>query len=1058
MAQTFTSPSGATYVWDKPTPPTQEDIDAIVAHDADVNGARKAAPSPEMRVGGAGGSWEDSNAPMGAGAFRNGVNTSMEFGGDVGPYPGPQNLAEAKTIADAGQKATAAFARIAPVAAAAPFTGGMSMLPYVATMGTAGLVGEFAGSGVEGKLPTPGESARAFITAGSPVPKIVAGGNAAINAFRGAAATALTVGAGTYAKEAVDQSTLAPFDSFKDAFKDATVPAIISAATMGIAGKLGSMAKLQAEADAGKAAMADLGATNPTLGDVLPKKYGALQASVAQTTPEIANKIAAARSPIAKSFYAQIGDVPMNEDIATQLTPIIQKMDKADMAYTVASDRLAKASAALEKADSNAMLTPAQRAKIHTEAASEQMAALSAQAEAQIQQQILADTVGTQTGHAEGLKNVVRTLFGVRSEGAAALLKQTGIDPNAAVFSKNTLIEAAKQGLGADADTIAGRSIISTLNGIGNKTGKDAAAARAAAFNAKMRDAADRGVTLTPEEGRAIFTAPKGQLYDPKRGFVEAAPTPADIPKDTSYLSLEEFRNLRNSISDGFVAALGGNNTSNAERLASKAYAAMGESQVGQVAQVYGPDAAEGYQRFQKFWRDTSQLRDSDFGRALLRGEIADDSVAKMADNLAAGKVDEIKNFKNFVDLLRPQNEAVAKNAMAAMGSAVRNSMVQKASDAAGNVDYRALGQLVQKTVSKTDFPFPLETFRLGNKETIAGWNKALQEFKPSDLTKENIRSVMESPQIQAALAVGGKDIGPRIKTMMAEKAFGKRVTDAAAMKEAGMTAQARDALAEAASFAKQAGIDVNTAQAAMLAAENNPLTSVFRGKGGYSLTNEADNMGSANSITGLVDGMKRSEGKQFINALRGQQPNLADMVERRLLANEFASFSNSETRVPGEIRGIDQQKVRQYFEPQPNNLDSRVGKLTAILGPEKMAAFKKFATGIANLNDAQRQALIDAKVTHSGVEAAGATRMLSTGSTQSGRSLMNVIKLAADSYNRKRFNLLSAMILDDGVMNAMSRNSGNVGEALSSIPAQKAYLLMFDRRLADELGDKKKP
>ena len=50
---------------------------------------------------------------------------------------------------------------------------------------------------------------------------------------------------------------------------------------------------------------------------MLPKKYGELQAKVAQTTPEIANKIAAARSPIAKSFYAQIGDIPMNEDIAT---------------------------------------------------------------------------------------------------------------------------------------------------------------------------------------------------------------------------------------------------------------------------------------------------------------------------------------------------------------------------------------------------------------------------------------------------------------------------------------------------------------------------------------------------------------------------------------------------------------------------------------------------------------------------------------------------------------------------------------------------------------------
>lgn len=1062
MPQTFTSPSGATYVWDKEQPPTQADIDAIIAHDAEVNG--KSAPSsppadPTTRTGGASGTWEDAPARP---ALDNSLLTALaggaggdmmstEFGGDVGAVPGPRTMEEAAAQAQASRGAMGTAARLAPLAVA-PFTGGMSLLPYMATMGTAGALGNIAGNAIEGKPQTAGDAAESFVLASTPIPKIIPGGNVFLNAVRGGGTAMGTVAAGNYAKKAIDERSIAPFSDYKEAFKGAMLPAIIGAATMGLSGKLGNAAAIQEEADAGKAAMAELGITNPVLGDVLPKKYGALQQKVATTTPEIAAKIAQARSPLAKAFYGQIGDVPMNETIATELSPIMAKMDQADAAYAAATAKLAKVTDTLEKAKADAQLMPAQMAQIHKGAVIEQMAALSEQAKAQIQQQVLADTVMTQTGKAEGLRNVVKTLFGVRSEGASVLMKETGIDPNAAIFRRDLLVNAAKEALGGDANTIAGKSIINTLENWGNKTGRDAVVAQAEAVKSKLRAAAASGRVLTPEESRAIFGKSKAQSFDASGRPIPDAASGADI----AYLSLDDFKNLRNGISDGFASKVDTNGMTNAERLASKVYAAMGNSHVSQIEQTYGPESAQAYLRFQKFWRNTSQLRDSDFGRALLRGEISDAAIGGMAGLLAKGNVDEIKNFRQFVDIIRPQNRIVADNAMAAMGSAVRNSMLQQATDA-GTVNYRKLGDIVKSAVSKPDFPFPIDQFRLGNRETIDGWTKALQDFKASDLTPENIRTVMESPQIQAALSVGGKDIGPRITTLLAEKAFYKRVLDAEALKSAGLLAPAKQALAEASVHARQAGVESDAALAAMRDAENNPLTSVFRGKSGYSLTNEADNMGASNSITGLVDGMKRAEGRQFITALRDQKPDLADMVERRLLANEFASFAKQETRVPGEIIGIDPQKIRAYFEPAANNADSRLGKLTAILGEEKMAAFKKFAQGIAKMNEDQRAAIVAAKISHPGIEAAGLGRMVATGSTQSGRSLMNVIKLAGDAYDRKKYNLLSAMVLDNGFLNAMSRAQGKIGDALASIPAQKAFLLLNDKRMAGELDPPKK-
>lgn len=1069
MAQTFTSPSGATYVWDKEQPPTQADIDAIIAHDAEVNGKNAAPPpaplppaDPTMRTGGASGSWEDAptrpaldNSLLTALAGGAGGDImSTEFGGDVGAVPGPRTIEEAAAQAQASLGAMGTAARLAPLAVA-PFTGGMSMLPYMATMGTAGALGNIAGNAIEGKPQTAGDAAESFVLAGIPIPKIIPGGNVFLNAVRGSGTAMGTVVAGNYAKKAIDERSIAPFSDYKEAFKGAMLPAIIGAATMGLSGKLGNAAAIQEEADAGKSAMAELGVTNPVLGDVLPKKYGALQQKVATTTPEIAAKIAQARSPIAKAFYGQIGDVPMNETIASELSPIMAKMDQADAAYAAATAKLAKVTDTLEKAKADMQLTPDQLAKIHKGAVNEQMAALTEQARAQIQQQVLADTVMTQTGKAEALRDTVKTLFGVRSEGAAVLMKETGIDPNAAIFPRAALVDAAKSALGADANTIAGKSILNTLANWGNKTSKDAMVARGEAIKSKLREAAASGRVLSPEESRALFGQPKGQLFGTSGKVPEAGAAPVG---DQGYLSLDDFKNLRNGISDGFSSKVDTNGMTNAERLASKVYAAMGNSHVGQIEQTYGPESAQAYLRFQKFWRDTSKLRDSDFGRALLRGEISDSAVSGMADKLASGNVDEIKNFTQFVDILRPQNRVVADQAMATMGDAVRNSMLQRASDEAGNVDYRLLGNLLKKTISKPDFPFPVEQFRLGSRETIDGWSKALQQFKASDLTPQAISSVMESPQIQAALAVGGKDVGTRMGTLLAEKAFYKRVLDAEALKSAGLLAPAKQALAEASVHARKAGVESDAALAAMRDAESNPLTSVFRGKSGYSLTNEADNMGASNSITGLVDGMKRAEGRQFITALRDQKPDLAAMVERRLLANEFASFAKQETRVPGEIIGIDPQKIRAYFEPAANNADSRLGKLTAILGEEKMAAFKKFAQGIAKMNEDQRAAIVAAKISHPGIEAAGLGRMVATGSTQSGRSLMNVIKLAGDAYDRKKYNLLSAMVLDNGFLNAMSRAQGKVGDALASIPAQKAFLLLNDKRVAGEMDPPNKP
>ena len=939
-------------------------------------------------------------------------------------------------------------------------------LPVAMAAGVRALAGGgayLANRAIEQETPKLSGLAKDMIMAGMPVPNAKAaeflsrGG--AGNAAMGAASATGTVAAANYAEQALNQDTVAPnWDEYKTSLKDAIVPAIIGSAALSVGGKLQSMQKIQAEADAGRAAAMELGMADPMLGDVLPKRYGAMQQKVVSIDPTMRAKQDAARAPMAKAIFATATDAPQNEQIAAQLQPILGKVDELDAAYKMAAQRMEEAQAMVTKAKAATNLDPKTRADVIAGAQAETMRAISDQAKASIALTVGADTIGTQTGHAEAVQDITKKLFGARSQAAGEMLAATGIPDNAAIIGQDALYNAAKAALGSDAELVAGKSILETIKNWGSKTVADATATKQLSLEQMARKAALEGRELTQAEVAASF-APKGAVF--KNGQMVSPTQPAQSASaaaapEEKFLTLDDFRRLRDAISDGFQGKIDANNMNNAERLAAKTYHAMSDTHVEEIGRLF-PDAVEPYQKFRQFWRDTSKLRDSDFGRALLRGEVADSTVAGMADKLASGNVDEIKNFKAFVDQIKPMNPDVANAAMATMGSAVRNSFLEKATDAYG-VDYRKLGELVGRYAAKKDSPFPVELFRMGDAPTIKGWTKALQEFKPHDLTPAAIQSVMESPQIQQVLNVGGKDATAQVAKAMATVAFTKRVNDAVALREAGLMQKAREAFVEANGLAKRAGVDAQAAQVAMQAAEQNPLTGVFKGKGGYRLSNEAEKIDGAGTVTDLVANMRRSEARSFMDALRDQKPDLAEMVERRLVANALQGMIRTERNVPGQIVNLDTPKVRSFFESLPGaDTDTRFSQLSAAIGPEKAERLRKFAMGVAKMDDASREAMISAKMTPEVVNAAEFVRTGQSGSIQSGRSLGSLMRKGINMIRTKRFNLASAALLDDGYLNALNRNGDDIAAGLAELPPQRAYLLLQDARIMNEIGRDKK-
>ena len=1052
MAQTFTSPSGKTYTWDKDTPPTQADLDAMVAHDAQVSGTMQPAAAPR------------AEAPQQP--FMQRLGTAMADMGGMGAaetgVPAQRLQAEADTfnpaLAQGLRKGAATGAMLAPMAV----TGvGLPMALGIGARAIAGGGGYLASKGIEGETPKLSELAQNMILAGAPVPKpgaadFLSRGTVG-NMAKGAGSAAATVAGANYIEQAIDQGTAdIKWDQYKTSLKDAVMPAIISASALSLGGKLQSMQQVQAEADLGRAAAAELGMANPMLGDILPKRYGAQQQKIVSIDQSMRAKQDAARAPMAKAIFATATHAPQDEQLKAQLEPIIRVADESNAAYVAAQERMGQAQEVMAKAKAATNLDPKTRADIITGAIADTHKNISDQAKIGIALMVGADSIGTQTDYAEAVGDVTKKLFGARGQAAGELLAATGIPDNAAIIGQDALYNAAKAALGSDAELTAGKSILETIKNWGSKTAQDAVATKQLSLEQMARKAELAGTELTPAQFNAAFPGGiktvGGKLVANQSNAPAVQSASITTAPEEKFLTLDDFRRLRDAISDGFQGKIDTNNMNNAERLAAKTYHAMSDAHVSEIGRMF-PDAVEPYQKFRKFWAETSQLRDSDFGRALLRGEVSDSTVAGMADKLASGNVDEIKNFRKFVSLIEPMNKDVADLAMTTMGSAVRNSFLEKATDAYG-VDYRKLGELVGRYSAKKNSPFPVELFRMGDAPTIKGWTKALQEFKPHDLTPEAIRGVMESPQIQQVLNVGGKDAPAQVAKAMATVAFTKRVNDAVALREAGLVQKAREAFVEANSLAKRAGVDAQAAQLAMQAAEQNPLTGVFKGKGGYQLTNEAEKIDGAGTVTDLVANMRRSEARSFMNALRDKKPDLADMVERRLTANALQSMTRAEKNVPGQIMNIDTQNVRNFFEGPPGmDTDTKFSQLKAAIGDDKAERLRKFASGVAKMDDASRTSMIKAGLPNEAVQAAEFVRTGQSGSIQSGRSLGSLIRQGANMVRTKQFNLASSFLLDDGMQNAFSRNAGSYADALSELPPQRAWALLQDARIMNELG-----
>jgi hypothetical protein len=906
-------------------------------------------------------------------------------------------------------EAAAGYLRGAPVAAMMAFP--PTSLIGMAGMGLIGGAAEIGARGIEGKAMSDGksvgEAAKVFLQMALPPGRIGAAGSMLASAGQaakmGGVAYGTTVGADVVGKVIAEQD-FPTWKSMADSMKGAKSAGILGGAMGMFGSRLSGLAKSSEEAvkaaEGRRALYEAIGAENPTLAQLMPS-MSAVEARVVSAGGKLGKKISEQQlqvgSDITKAFLELKGDTPDNSRIASAINPLIPQVDEAEKAYVAASQKAFQARERLAAAEANIALDPATKQAIHAQATAEQLTAVNEKAVALFKANAAVGDIASNTDRARELSKVVGDLFKARSEAYRAIFRESGINDTAPLFDRYAMSVAAEAAMGSGAKSVAGKSILSAIRGSDDEM-------------AAMAEAIAAG-------------------------------------KEPPRMSLVQFRDLREDISNRFAGAQEGY-ADNAERLAGVAYKAAGDVAASDIATQLGSDALAAYNRARGYWAETSKLRDSRFGRDLLRTDVADNAVEQLANGVASGNLDQIRNFKEFVDAVGSQSPGVGEVAMQTLAMATKNALVRKYTRG-GEVQYDKVLDALGNASTLKALPFPIESFGFGSRETIQQWRSALQTFKPEDVKPGVVESVLQNPMVKRAVETGGSDTRKVIEKATAEELFNRKVFEQALLKEANAESKARKVADEANRLAMRAGLDAADAEVRLATTMKDPALAAFRGRGGYTISNE----NSSDSVKKLISSMSPDTAKVLIGTLRERNPNVADMVERRLVADTLDKFFKTDPKTPGSSVRLDMDAVRAFFEV-PDNLKagSELALLERTIGAEKMGNLKKFVSSLSRAQDDMRRARLPQGKPHDDF-LTGASMAAQT-APRGGTGTLAIGRRLLDLADKKAYHTMALRITDPKRAADLLDNSKSVQEVIASYPAAKAYLLLADDRLAGELAD----
>jgi len=861
-----------------------------------------------------------------------------------------------------------------------------------------------------------GKAAKASIEFGPPGP--ILGGRAMFGAQGGlvkAAQAGLLSGSsmatGAGAEQAISRKRATPIENWENA----VIPSLVSSALFSTGQIGGRLAELGSEVVARRSFFQSIGIKNPTLAAIMPERFGAIEAAASYTDANLAaqrGQMAEDASEMVKDRFNR-GKFASNEEVARVINPKIEEIRNAENFVKASTATYDQANAAYLAAQADTRLTPAQRELVLQDAKEKVYRSVQDQATAILERRKL--TPVEMSGQAEEVSRVLNNLMTLRSN--VAKDKYAPLRSIGSVFSVDEIEEAARKGMGAYADTEQGKVI---LKGIRGYTGD--------------------GVQVSPER------------VNPEAAFDPTAPI--TLPADTRF-DLEAVRQMRAGLSE-IIDAQDAGVQGRMEREASKAYAAINQRVRERVQGIGGEPLAQKWDAARDYWASTFRAMESDDRvlRMLVKGKATTDDIAGIASKLIGADAGTIKALNGFVDVVSQADPIQRDLTLSSIGSAVGNHLMYKHTLADGGTNWNGLFDDVLRYsgVNGVEKIFPVAKLGLGTRQQIQQNRAVVRDFKARGLSDSAITEAFNSPLFQEAILAGSS--GTQVLTKsLAEAEFRQRVLTAEGLMAAGLTAKANEEFSKATKALTLAKASKGWATAQIDRLRSDPAYYVLTGQTELSKAPEA----TAGRIGEILLNADTAAANMWMNLWKKDDPNTYNIIATNTLANFLESKLKSSGAITrsgfeGDPRMVDFTKLRTQFSVR----DSEYAKLKAIFPEETMARIEAIPAVVRLMDDALSAKPVSDSATRRMAQIFG----LGLGAVQdipAGRlprekfAERRFVKSAADAFANGAYNIVAKQLLnpESNIIAA----AGNYADFVSRLPTQQATILLFDKKLADQMA-----
>jgi hypothetical protein len=253
--------------------------------------------------------------------------------------------------------------------------------------------------------------------------------------------------------------------------------------------------------------------------------------------------------------------------------------------------------------------------------------------------------------------------------------------------------------------------------------------------------------------------------------------------------------------------------------------------------------------------------------------------------------------------------------------------------------------------------------------------------------------------------------------------------------------------------IADKAGVDEAKAVQMFNDYQNNDLYAAFSGLGKYSLSAEAGTVGQG-TITHLLQQMPEPVAVKAMAQLRKNDANMADLVSRKMWADELQRVIRTERWVPGETAMFDLAAFNRIFNSKNPSDIQRLKFMRSVAGSAITSDMERFLKSVSKVEEDLRKGKY---VTEVNVE------KLSTAANIAGAAgvpmgelgplgLTALTRRVARAMRGGYYDFLVYLATDKNLAKRIA-TADNIVEALKKEPVRRMYLYYSNGRLMRDLA-----